>query len=637
MRSKVLGLATAAVAAGALTLGVPTAPAQAVAWKAVTEVPFPAGTISEIEVVSTGDGDAVAAAIIDGAVHAYTAVDGVWTGHALVRADVDATRLVLASNQSGDNAVGWVENVAGDDRLRVSRQQSQAVWSGHLLGPMTPSGADVVGLPQLGISGDGRVITAATIDGEESNHELVVTEWAKGGGSPGAPKTISAGDAWNPSLDVNSKGEALLAYNYTGLIDDVLNVSRRSAAGVWSIGDSTSNSGDLASAPDVAIAETGEGQVVYAVVATEAYMVETSRVLTNGTALNGEILSNTPEFASEPTVDMDAAGNALFAWIADKDGTTSVRHARAAVGSYPGTPQTLTGTLPDAERPIARINGGRQFVQHSGNGKVTTHYRTSALQSFAQVSTGTGYAADTGLDLDRSLNAVMVGVQSGSTQARFFDSGAPSVALTQPGSSTTVSSSVPLKWSAADSLSGLKPGTDLYLSSAAWNKSGFSAPAVVVDDAPGSERTYAAAPGATYCFQARVVDAASNAATSAKRCTTVPLDDKSLAGSGWTRAAKPGHFRGTWSATSTKGRVLTRTGVKATRLALVAARRTNGGRVEIRWNGTVIRTISLKGANANRVVFPIKTWDSVRSGNLKIKVVSANGRPVRIDGLVVAK
>lgn len=636
MRSKILGLATAAVAAGALTLGVPTAPAQAVAWKAVSGIPFPAGTISEIEVVSTGDGDAVAAAIIDGRVHAYTAVDGEWTDHALVRGDVDATRLVVASNRKGDNAIGWVENVAGDDRLRVSRQSSPTVWSGHLLGPMTPAGSDVVGLPQLGISGGGRVITAATIDGGESNHELVVTEWAKGGGSPGAPKTISAADSWNPSLDVNSKGEALLAYNYTGLVDDVLNVARRSAGGVWSLGDSTSNSGDVASSPDVAIAETGEGHVVYSVVATEAYMVETSRVLANGTALNGEILSDTPEWAWEPTVDMDAAGNALFAWVADKDGTRSVRYARAVAGSYPGSPVTLTGTLPDAEHPIARTDAGRQFIQYTGNGKVTTHFRTTTLQSFAQVSTGTGYIADSGLDIDGS-NAVTLGVQSGVTQARFFDAGSPAVALTRPGSATTVSTSVPLEWSASDSLSDVKPGTDLYLSSAPWNQSTFSTPKVVVDNAPGTETSYAATPGATHCFQARVVDAASNASTSAKKCTTIPLDDTSLTGSGWTRAAKSGQFRGTWTTTSTKGRVLTRTGVKAARLALVAPRRTNGGRVEIRWNGTLVRTISLKGATANKVVFPIKTWGTVQSGNLKIKVVSANGRPVRIDGLVVAK
>lgn len=636
MRSKVLGLATAAVAAGALTLGVPTAPAQAAAWKTVTAIPFPAGTISEIEVVATGDGDAVAAAIIDGAVHASTATNGAWAASALVRADVNATRLVLASNGAGDTAVGWVENVAGDDRLRVARQTSPAAWTGQGLAPMTPAGADVSGRPDIGIAGNGRVIATAAVDGGESNQELVVNEWPKGG-APGTPHTISAAEAWNPALDVNSKGEALVAYSYTGLIDDQVIVSRRSAAGTWSLGDSTSASGNVAAAPDVAISENGRGQVIYGVVATESYLAETSLVQTNGIALPGEVVSGTSEFISEPTVDIDDAGRALFAWVADKDGTTSVRYATAADNAYPGTPQTLNGTLPDAERPIARVDGSRQFIQHSGNGKVTTHYRTSALQVFGQVSTGTGYIADTGLDLDESHNAVTVGVQSGSTQVRFFDGGAPALSLTRPGSATTVSTTVPLEWSASDSLSALKPGTDVYLTSAAWNQSAFSPPSLAVDNAPGTERSFTATPGATHCFQALVTDAVSNPASSVKKCTTIPLDDKSLTGTGWTRAAKSGQFRGTWTTTSTKGRVLTRTGVKATRLALVAPRRTNGGRVEIRWNGSLIRTISLKGATADKVVFPIKTWDTVHSGNLKIKVVSASGQPVRIDGLVAAK
>ena len=62
---------------------------------------------------------------------------------------------------------------------------------------------------------------SATLHGGDSNHELVVNEWPKGG-TPGSPHTISASDSWNPSLDVNSKGEALVAYNFTGLINNVL-------------------------------------------------------------------------------------------------------------------------------------------------------------------------------------------------------------------------------------------------------------------------------------------------------------------------------------------------------------------------------------------------------------------------------
>lgn len=636
MRSKVLGLATAAVAAGALTLGVPTPASHAAAWKTVAGVPFPAGVISDVAVVSTGDGDAVAAAIIDGAVHASTATNGVWAPSATVRGDVDATRLVLTSDQAGDTAVGWVENVAGDDRLRVARQTSPTTWTGQGLVPMTPAGTDVSGVPEIGISGDGRVIAVATLDGGDSNHELVVNEWPKGG-TPGSPHTISASDSWNPALDVNSKGEALVAYNYTGLVDDVLNVVRRSAGGTWNIGDSTSNSGNIASAPDVAISENGRGQVIYGVVATEAYMAETSHVQTDGTALPGKILSSTPEFISDPTVDIDASGTALFAWTADKDGTTSVRYATAADKAYPSAPQTLAGTLPDAERPIARISDeGLRMIQHSGNGKVTTHHRASSISPFAAATTGTGYSVDTDLDVDAHGNGVMVGIQGGTVQARFMDAGSPDLALAGP-APTTVATTIPLTWTASDSLSALQPGTDLYLSTSRWNQSAFTSPAVAESNAPGTGTSYAAIPGATYCFQAVVSDTAGNGATSAKRCTTVPLDDVSLAGSGWTRAAKAGQFKSTWTTTATKGRTLTRSGIKAKSLALVANRLSNGGLVEVRWNGTLLKKISLKGTTSTKKVYPIVTWAGLHTGTVTIKVISATGRPVRIDGLVVAK
>lgn len=639
MRSKVLGLAAAAVAAGALTL-VPSAPSHAAAWKPVSEIPFPAGTVTDIEVVSTGDGDAVAGAIIDGSVYAATAVDGVWTGQAKVRGKFGdgATDLVLASNGKGDNAIGWVEDVSGDLRLRVSRQSSPNLWSGHLLGPMTPVGTDVVGKPQVEVTGSGRVITAAAVDGGDSNHELVVTEWAKGGGSPNAPQTLAASDAWNPSLDVNSKGEALLAYTYSGLIDDVMIVSRRSAGGTWSLGDSTSNSGDIAAPADVAISENGQGQVIYGVAKANGFLAETSLVLANGTALDGKVLSNTAEYVSWPTVAIDDDGSALFAWIAVKDGSTYVRHASAEANADPGAPQTLTGTQPSANLPIARVDGPFRLVQTFGDGKITTHYRTSPVQSFSPTTTGTGYYHDHALDIDGHGNAVMLGVQSGVFQARFLDAGGPSLSLTRPGSATTVSTAVPLEWTApSDSLSTLQPGTDLYVSSSRWNQPAFSTPAVIVDNAPGTTASYTATPGATYCFQARAVDTAGNGTTTAKRCTTVPLDDVSLAGSGWTRAAKSGQFKGTWTTTTTKGRTLSRSGISAKSLALVANRVSNGGLVEVRWNGTLLKKISLKGAAATKKVYPIVSWAGLHTGTLTIKVISPTGRPVRIDGLAVAK
>lgn len=636
MRKQLLGATAVLLGAASVGLAVPAAPSHAAAWKTLDKIPFPAGTVQDVEVVSTGDGDAVAAAIIGGAVHAYTATDGAWTDHALVRIDVNAERLVLATDEAGETAVGWLEMVNGDKRLKVARQTSPTSWTAAAT-PMTPAGADVTGTAEIGITGSGRVIAAATIDdGADIDQRLIATEWPKGG-QPDTPKTLSGTDAHNPSLDVNSKGEALVAYNYTGLIDNVLTVHRRAANGGWNIGDSTSNSGNIASAPDVAISENGQGQVIYSVVSNGFYRAETSRVLPTGEALDAELVEVTNDFTSEPSVDMNSSGSALFAWISKKEGVTSVRYATAANGAYPGSAAALPQPLADAQSPIARVGeGSLRVIQQSGNGKIWVHQRTSTVQPFVGVQTPGGFNVDTSLDVDKYGNAVQLGFTADGAFARFLDGGAPAVTLSGP-AATTLGNQVALSWTASDSLSDLKPTSDVYLTTARWNQPGFGDPKLIHDNIQGNVAAYVAPLGATYCFQVRQSDTADNGGNSEKKCTSIPLDDTSLAGSGWSRSAKAGVFNDTWSTTSTKGRVLTRSGVRAKRLSLVASKLPTGGTVRVSWGNTTLKTISLKGTAANKVVIPIVTWAGLHTGTVKITVVSESGKSVRIDGLVVAK
>lgn len=638
MRRQLLGATAVLLGATTLGVGVPTAPTHAAAWKTMTAVPFPAGAVTDVEIVSTGDGDAVAAAIIGGAVHAYTATNGAWTDHALVRGDVDAERLVLATDEAGDTAVGWVENVNGDDRLRVARQTGPSTWTGTGLSPMTPAGADVTGFPEIGIAGNGLVVAVATIDdGGDIDQRLVANEWPKGG-LPGVAKVLSSADASNPSLDVNSKGEALVAYNFTGLINNVLTVQRRTPGQGWNVGDSTSNSGNIASAPDVAISENGTGQVIYSVVSNGFYRVETSRVQTNGVALNAELVEVSQDFTSEPSVDMNSSGSALFAWISNKDGVKSVRYAFAANGAYPGVASALPGTLADAQAPVAKVGeGSLRVIQHSGNGLIRTHQRTSTVQPFVAVTSPAGFNVDAALDVDDHGNAVQAGFTAGGVSARFFDGGAPTVTMSAPTKDAIADTSLFASWSGSDSLSPLQPTTDVYLTTSRWNQAGFGDSKLIRDNVDGTATSWDVPAGATYCFQARMNDTANNGANSDKKCTSVPLDDTSLAGSGWSRSAKTGVFQNTWTTTSTKGRTLTRSGVQAKQLALVASKLPTGGTVRVTWNGTTLKTISLKGTSANKQVLPIITWATLHTGTVKITVTSESGKSVRIDGLVVAK
>ena len=209
--------------------------------------------------------------------------------------------------------------------------------------------------------------------------------------------------------------------------------------------------------------------------------------------------------------------------------------------------------------------------------------------------------------------------------------------MARPRRPAVLSKAFDVTWSATDSLTGVKT-TDVISSSAAWNSATFSDPEVVGDNLAAGPFHQSGGFGRTYCYEIQAVDEANNLGQrSARRCTAVPLDDTALLGSGWGRAAKSGQFNGTWTTTSTKGRTLTRPGIRAKRLALVANRLPNGGLVEVRWNGALVRKVSLKGTAVTRKVYPIVTWGTVHTGTLRIKVLSASGRPVRLDGLVVAK
>lgn len=633
MRKQILGATAAILGASALSIGLPAASTHGAAWKPTTQIPFPAGAATDVEVVSTGPGDAVAAAIINGAVHAYTAVDGAWVGHDEVRGDVDATGLVLAANGNGDAVVGWEENVSGDIRLRASRQFSSTAWLGQQL--LTPAGSDIVGNADIGIAANGLVIATASVDDADAHQRLLVTEWPEGQ-VPGAPQTLSPAESWGPSLDVNKKGEALIAYTFSGLIDDVVDVVRRTPGQGWGDADSTSNSGNVAASPDVAISDNGHGQVIYAVVYTEAYVIETSRVLPDGTALPAETASPTDEFASDPSVDINATGSALFTWAAFKDGTTSVRYTSAANGADPGTAQVLTGTMPNAADPTARISdSGLRVIQHTGNGQVVTHTKTNNVQPFVPVYSGNGYHADDAVDVDREGNAIQLGVKPlGGIHGRFFDAAGPTATLDAL-PFATIGKSIPVSWTATDSLSALT-GTDVYASSVAWNKTVFTTPQVVVNDAPGNEATVPATTGTTYCIQTRTSDAAGNFTTTPQRCTTVPLDDRALVGDSWNRATGTGHFKNTVTTTKQHGAVLTRTNVKAKRLSLLVQKTANSGAVKVIFDGQVLGSFSLQGTGKKQQI-SLASFPAVKAGTLTIRVTSATGKPVNIDGLIVAK
>ena len=150
--------------------------------------------------------------------------------------------------------------------------------------------------------------------------------------------------------------------------------------------------------------------------------------------------------------------------------------------------------------------------------------------------------------------------------------------------------------------------------------------------------TYEGRPGTSVCFRARARDAAGNvSAWSGQRCSSIPLDDRALAGAQWTRADDPGSYRGTISKSDAEGATLTRTGAVAQRLGVVVTRCPGCGSLKVLWNGTTAGTVDLSSSVVRRkVVVLLPALASPGAGT--VKLLADTGRnPSRIDGLGVIR
>jgi len=151
--------------------------------------------------------------------------------------------------------------------------------------------------------------------------------------------------------------------------------------------------------------------------------------------------------------------------------------------------------------------------------------------------------------------------------------------------------------------------------------------------------TFAASPGSTYCFSVRATDTVGgHSVWTAETCTAVPLDDRSLARAGsWSAGTGSAYYRSTYLRSSTSGARLTRTGVVARRIALVASTCSTCGIVRVYWGSTLLKTINLYSrTTVNQKLIAVTTFSSARTGTLKITVTS-RGKRVIVDGVAIRR
>jgi len=201
----------------------------------------------------------------------------------------------------------------------------------------------------------------------------------------------------------------------------------------------------------------------------------------------------------------------------------------------------------------------------------------------------------------------------------------------------TPSTGIALEWGGIDG-NWLVTSFDVRYRRAAWN-GGFGTYATWKSGTTAEFGTFTASPGATYCFSVRANDSHSgHSAWTSESCTAVPLDDRSLTrSSGWTAATGSAYYRGTALRATAVGTKLTRTGVVAKRIALLATTCPTCGTVKVYLGSTLLKTVSLiSKTTVNQRLMTVATFSAAQSGTLVIKV-SSSGKRVVIDGVAIRR
>ncbi len=193
-------------------------------------------------------------------------------------------------------------------------------------------------------------------------------------------------------------------------------------------------------------------------------------------------------------------------------------------------------------------------------------------------------------------------------------------------------------WSSTDTGTGVAT-YDLRYRSARYD-GGFGVETPWQSATSATSVAFTGSPGTTYCFSARARDRAGNvSAWSAETCTALPVDDRTLAAASgtWLRRSADGYFRRTYSTAARKGAALVLPGVQVRRLALLATRCPTCGTVQIFWNGTLLKQVSLAAPTLEKKqLLTLGPFPSLQEGTVRMRV-SSSGRPVRIDGLAASR
>jgi subtilisin family serine protease len=156
---------------------------------------------------------------------------------------------------------------------------------------------------------------------------------------------------------------------------------------------------------------------------------------------------------------------------------------------------------------------------------------------------------------------------------------------------------------------------------------------------PATSTSFTGRAGMSYCFRVRANPQSGYVSEwTNPRCTSVPVSvrNRSMRGrGGWRFFAARGRYLNAFALSSRRGATLGLTGVRATRLALVATKCPRCGSVNVYWNKRLLASVRLTSASVlYKQVIEVASFASQQRGGIRI-VVTSRGKPVAIEGLGV--
>lgn len=634
-------LVAASLAAGAL-MTMPAASA-APTWVGADSVSGETFLPASADVAVAEDGDAVATWLAGGRVMASSASHGVW-GPAKFVSDPGETvsSPAAAVNDHGDAVVTWGQLDNTDhNRLAVSRRKADLSWDGRsYIDP--PVDKSVSGRPDIDLDPQGTLRAAyVATDGGTFNQVRLSTQVK--GSQTSSTKFVSDAASFAPALAVNASGAVLVSW-FDAEVGESRIMSRRqlTPAGTWEAAKEVAPFGSYLAETDAALSDSGFGTVAYIRNWEGDARVEAVKVQPDGFIGNGSFVSPAGTDAHAIHLDQNASGTALLSWVA-AGGTNEIGYAtRKQTSGWDD--HLIDAPVANPQEPRSAIaDNGTRVIGYVGNGHLLGSFWTSPINGWQHSDSGNlGIkSASTLLGMDGQGNTFLGAVRDlggglGEVRGAFLDVAGPTSSITAPTVAHSLNPKFTVGRTASDRLSNVTTGS-IRMRSAAWN-GGFGSYSYPQVNQATKTISFTGAPGNTYCFSAQAKDSANNLGSwSAERCTTVPVDDRTMKRvKGFKKATGSSHYLGTFVKAKKKGSKLILDNVRAKQIAIVAAKAAKGGKIKVIFGGQTLGTYSLKGAGTKQLV-AVKNLGSLKTGKLVIKVVSKTGKLVKIDGIVAAK